>query len=146
MIINLSDFMKKYGADFYNGGWVKKLTEIDDTKSKGYKYVGDFVSKACLKGLYEFEPGYYIVCSVEGSRKNRVNHVWLVKIDNDGIKVINKSPFIGEDWALQLLPLAKKVLEVKESTTENPLSRFSDEELIKEVYRRKLNELILDTK
>jgi len=146
LIINLSDFMEKYGADFYNGGWVKKLTEIDDTQSKGFKYVGNFVPKASLRGLYEFQPGYYIVCSVGGSRRNRKKYVWLVEIDNDGPKVINKNPFIGEDWALQLLPLAKKVLEVKESTIENPLSRFSDEELMKEISRRKLNELISDTK
>jgi len=136
MIINITDVMEEKGADFYNGGWIKKLVGIDDTKEGGYKYQGEFVPGRALRGLYEFEEGIYIVCSIEGSRRHQKKYVWLIEINEQGVKFLHEKVFIGNDWSLQLLPLAKEVLMFEEGNKQNQLAKFSHEQLIDELKRR----------
>jgi hypothetical protein len=144
MIINLLDLMEERECYFSNGGWVKKLTKIDETKKQGYKYVGEFLPSACMKGLFEFDPGYYIVCSIEGSRSHKVKYVWLIYINDEKVHFLHEKPFKGNDWALQMLPLAKKVLGNNELVDSNPLSKYSDEDLIREIKRRNLISVLND--
>lgn len=136
MIINLSDIIGEKGAEFYNGGWVKKLYEIDDSKKNGYKYVGDFLEGRALRGLYEFTEGIYIVCSLEGTRRYHKKYIWLIEINDQGVQFLHDEAFIGNDWSLQLLPLAKKVMKVAEERNQNQLAKFGYEQLINELKRR----------
>jgi hypothetical protein len=138
MILNISKLMKEEVEFYFDaGGWIKELKGIDESKENGYKYEGDFLPSRALSGLYEFKKGIYIVCSLEGSRRKPRKYVRLIKIDAEGVHYYGKY-FEGYDWALQLLPLAKKVIEEEKLSIKekNELEAYSDKQLISELKRR----------
>lgn len=136
--MNISEVLKEeVEFYFYRGGWIKKLKGIDESKENGYKYEGEFLPSRALTGLYEFKKGIYIVCSLRGSRRNPTKYVRLIKINEEGIHYFGEC-FEGNDWALQILPLAKKAIEEERLSIKdiNELEAYSDEQLISELKRR----------
>lgn len=136
MIINWEDIIRKDKVgDFYNGGWVKRAISVDMSKSNGYAFEGSFINNA-KDGLTECGDGLYIVCSVEGSRKNQMKHVAVYEITGENvIKVIDTVK--GNDWALQIKNKVNELLTVK-SKEVNELEKFSTEQLVDELKRRKI--------
>ena len=135
MIINWKEAIEQdvSGGCFYNGGWVKTVTAVDKSKSNGYAFEGEFVSGA-TKGLTECADGYYLVCSVEGSRKNQRKEVALFRISGDTVDRLTDWA-CGNDWSLKL---RDKVADLLAAPTEevNPLEGFTAEQLLEELARR----------
>mgnify|MGYP000995724583 CR=1 FL=1 len=101
MILNWKDVIKSDGNSFYNGGWVKKVTSVDVSKSNGYAFDGGFVNYAAKGSQVECADGLYIVCSVEGSRKNQQKEVAVYRITGD--QVTKEIDWVtGNDWALKI--------------------------------------------
>ena len=133
MIINWKEIIDQdNGNCFYNGGWVKKVTSVDKTKSNGYAFDGEFVNPK--DGLSECGNGYYIICSVEGSRKSQVKMVAVFEINGDTVeKVIDWVE--GNDWALKIRDKVAELLEAPKPEV-NPLAAYSTEQLLAELRRR----------
>ena len=134
MILDWSQYIDE--ASFVRGGWVKEVVGVDDTQRGGYAFVGDFVNGA-TKGLSECKDGYYLVCTVGGSRKHPVKFVSLWKVSGD--KVERKTGWAaGDDWALQLRVTVKEIIE--QPKEDNPLAEYSTERLLAELRRRGVKE------
>lgn len=136
MLINWWKLLNEERAQppFYNGGWVKQVVDVDLKQRAGYAFSGNFVSNARDNGLTECPDGYYIVCTIEGSRKNQNKYIAVYKIE--GEQVTKALDWVkGDDWALQIRDKVVKLLEV----APNPLSRFSTEELVAELNARGLH-------
>lgn len=134
MILNWKEIIRADTGDyeFYNGGWVKEVTAVDKSKSNGYAFEGRFVNPK--DGLSECGNGLYIVCSIEGSRKNQKKCVAVFEIKNDEVtKAIDWVQ--GNDWALKI---RDRVAELLDQPKENPLAKYSTEELLAELKRREM--------
>ena len=132
MILNWKEIIEDDTGDyeFYNGGWVKEVTGVDKSKSNGYAFEGRFVNP--IGGLSECGDGLYIVCSIEGSRRRQKKCVAVFEIKDDEVtKVIDWVE--GNDWALQI---RDRVAELLDQPKENPLAKYSTEELLEELKRR----------
>ena len=132
MILNWKEVIQDDTGDyeFYNGGWVKEVTGVDKSKSNGYAFEGRFVNP--ISGLSECGDGLYIVCSIEGSRRHQKKCVAVFEIKDDEVtKVINWVE--GNDWALKI---RDRVAELLNQPKENPLAKYSTEELLAELKRR----------
>lgn len=128
MILNWKEHTKER---FYNGGWVKKVTGVDMSKSNGYCFDGQFVSGAANNRLTECEDGYYIVCDIGGSRKNQRKNVAVFKIAGEEVtQVVDWVE--GRDWALQIREKVAELLDEKP----NPLAGYSTEDLLAELRSR----------
>lgn len=80
----------------YNGGWVKSVTGLDQTRTNGYSLIGEFV-----RGTIWLKPGLYVDCSIGGSRKNQHKTYHLFELMADGsARLIQMSS--GADWATRL--------------------------------------------
>jgi len=134
MIINWKETIyDENGYNFYNGGWVKRVDSVDTSKSNGYAFEGDFVQNA-KSGLTECSDGFYIICSMEGSRKNQSKKVAAYEIAGEKLnKVIDWVS--GNDWALQIRDRVAKLLN-EPVPAANPLADISTEDLITELKRR----------
>lgn len=123
MIINWKNVIgedSKYS--FYNGGWVKQVTGIDKSQSDGYCFRGEFV-RGATEGKVELDDGYYIVCSIEGSRKNQRKEYAVYRIIGGQVeKAIGW--VCGRDWALQIRDQLADLL-----AQGAPAVELSDEEL-----------------
>lgn len=132
MILNWKEIIQDDTGDyeFYNGGWVKEVTGVDKSKSNGYAFEGRFVNP--INGLSECGDGLYIVCSIEGSRRRHKKCVAVFEIKND--KVTKAIDWVeGNDWALKI---RDRVAELLNQPKENPLAKYSTEELLEELKRR----------
>ena len=132
MILNWKKIIEDDSGDynFYNGGWVKEVTAVDKSKSNGYAFEGRFVNP--INGLSECRDGLYIVCSIEGSRRRQKKCVAVFEIKDDEVtKVIDWVE--GNDWALKI---RDRVAELLNQPKENPLAKYSTEELLAELKRR----------
>jgi len=131
MILNWQEVIYDDTADyaFYNGGWVKKVKRVDKSKTNGYAFEGTFINP--IDGLSECRDGIYIVCSIEGSRKHQKKCVAVFRIKDDKVtKVIDWVE--GGDWALKIRDRVAELL----GQEENPLEKYSTEELLAELQRR----------
>lgn len=140
MLINIATQIRKMDLkchwDYYNGGWLKTVTGIDKTQSKGYSIEGSFLDNK--NGLNDIEKGLFLGCSIEGSRKHQEKCYLLFEVDVNGeVQIIQYTE--RNDWYLFLRPHIDKFLE----TEHNPLEQFTDDELLQELHRRglKLNDL-----
>ena len=85
---------------YYNGGWVKEVKSVDQTKADGYCFEGDFVERS---GLVDIVPGYFVICNISGSRKHQERRYFFVKVNLDGsFENLYEDAIIGRDWALQV--------------------------------------------
>lgn len=130
--------IEKYTNPYYNGGWVKKIDAVDRSKSNGYCFIGDFIPK---DRLVEIEPGIYIICTVQGSRKHHRNEYYFVRVTKNGDfeKILGKIE--GKDWALQARDKIANLPEFKENKEFNPAEFWNDLDLTKE-EKEKLKEYI----
>lgn len=128
------------GSNFsrYNGGWVKHIIGLDKTKTNGFSLLGRFLNA----GLQWLDPGLYLDCSVAGSRRHLEKRYTLFRLFETGeIKVLERQGDV-KDWAIRLWPAIEHVL--KEiyaagggSQDDNSwLAKVSDDDLIRELYRR----------
>jgi len=83
----------------YNGGWIKRVTGVDETKTDGYSLIGDFTKT----GLTWHQPGVYLDCSIGGSRKNQAYRYSLFILQPDGVGkylgITETRLGRGGDWA-----------------------------------------------
>ena len=99
--VNFKDYLLENDEDaYYNGGWVKEIKAVDQTKSNGYCFEGNLVTR---EGLVEVEPGYFVICNISGSRKHQQKRYHFVKVNSKG-EIRNELLEIitGKDWALQV--------------------------------------------
>lgn len=107
-IVNFGEYLGNFC--YYNGGWVKKIDKIDTTKSNGFCFEGDLVRK---EGLVEVEIGIYLICDIQGSRKNQKKFYYVVRVCADGSIETLEEEITGRDWALQLRDELLELPELK---------------------------------
>jgi len=84
---------------FYNGGWVKKVEAVDKSQSNGYCFEGKFV-RGATEGMVEIGDGFYIVCSIEGSRKNQRKEYAVYRLTGEQVdRIIGW--VTGKDWGAE---------------------------------------------
>ena len=116
-------------ATRYNGGWVKSVTGLDQTKTNGYSVIGKFQKS----GVQWFDPGLYLDCSKGGSRKNQEIIHSLIMLKADGSIELLQQEMNNSSWAVALWDEIEKNLGGEKA---NPLAGFSTDELIAELKRR----------
>lgn len=130
--------------DYYNGGWLKTVTGIDKSQARGCSIQGVFLSNK--NGLNDINPGLFLGCSTEGSRKHQEKCYLLFSVDGKG-KVQSIEYTERDDWYLYLRPYIQEFLEpIDEDILEemqreidtNPLEHFTDDDLLEEIQRRNL--------
>ncbi len=127
--------------DDRNKSWRKLLTQVDKTKTNGYAFIGDWLRAG---ERAELEVGSFILCYDEaGSMRNwcPVVRLFKVGVENDLEEVFHWEGKTHErNWALAVRDdIAAILAEAQGQKPEgggNPLTRFSDEELIAELKRR----------
>lgn len=106
----ISEELEHYSR--YNGGWIRKVEGLDKSKTDGYSILGEFAGS----GMTWHEPGLYIDCSIEGSRKNQYRWFTLFILHKDGeIEPVGKSIGMeghsGGDWAPRMWAEIDRQLE-----------------------------------
>ncbi|HHY70943.1 MAG TPA: hypothetical protein GX519_04645 [Thermoanaerobacterales bacterium] len=128
--------MKKIiSLEFYGGEtwklkkWAKTVKSVDQSKSNGYAFVGNFIN---AEQKYELEVGTYIMQYGEFYSEIKVR---LLKVTNEGLEQIKEWEDLDKgDWALSCRDEIAEIINNKEEV--NPLSNVSTEELIEELKRR----------
>ena len=101
---------------FYNGGWVKKVEAVDKSQSNGYCFEGKFV-RGATEGMVEIGDGFYIVCSIEGSRKNQRKEYAVYRLTGEQVdRIIGW--VTGKDWALKIRDKLAELLTAAASPVE----------------------------
>ena len=123
----------------YNGGWLKTVTGLDKSKNNGYSIQGAFVKAGDYKENYQ--PGLYLDCSKNGSRKNQIWNYHLFKLDEDGFHLLQTVEDGGRTWAVEFWEKIEEELngnksEVTAEDIINSLYEKYDEKLIKEVAEK----------
>jgi len=77
------DRVAEYKLERYNGGWTKRVTGLDKSKTNGYSLLGEFVKGATKKNYYA-TPAIFVDCDVAGSRKYQKKRYQLFYLDNNG--------------------------------------------------------------
>lgn len=88
----------------YNGGWIKKIDQIDKSVTTGYSLVGPFVKD----GLQWVTPGVYLDCSIDGSRRKPRRYYTVFIIRPDGSAEVVGEAGDTRDWAVTLWPVVEK--------------------------------------
>ncbi len=134
-MIDLSEAVQSLtNYDRYNGGWIKSVKSLNKKFTNGYSIVGDFVNE----GVNWVTPGLFIDCSVGGSRKHHDKYHTLFELTPKGeINEIEAVPKNSRNWAVHLWDIIEEMLAKHQQTKpENPLAKFSTEELQAELKRR----------
>lgn len=109
VIVNFAHFLESKDV-YYNGGWVKKIDSINKELQNGYCFEGDFVRKS---GLVEVQIGIYLICDIQGSRKNQKKYYYFGRLQENGeFEVIKK--VTGIDWVLKVRDMLLELPEFKE--------------------------------
>lgn len=138
MIINWKDKLAAEKINhnspiMYNGGWIKKVISVDQSKTNGYAFAGEFLSGVDT-GVVEMTDGIYIVCSVDGSRSRQEKNVSVWRVTGD--ELTQEIDWVtGRDWALQVRDRVADLLS-QAPGTKNPLAQYSIEDLLAEIERR----------
>ena len=126
------DPQKILGTTRYNGGWIKSVTGLDETKNNGYSILGTFMRAS---GMDNYTIGaIYLDCGIGGSRKNQSKTYTLFRVSADGCERIAKISD-SADWAMRLWPAIREVLAIKPEAV-NPLAQYSTDDLLAEIARR----------
>ena len=114
-------------------GWMKHVTSVDTTKTNGYAFDGDFIPNDTE---FEIPAGAIVVaCNPEGSVKNNWKSGHIYRVESDGSLTPIESDF---NWRKEFLTLRDKVAELVNKEKPNPLTKYSDIEIMKEAKRRHL--------
>lgn len=125
----------------YNGGWLKKVTGLDKSKTNGYSILGEFVKGGDYK--MDYPTGIYLDCSKGGSRKNQEFNYHLFKVDKDGFHLLQTMEDGGRNWACEFWEKIEE--ELLNSSDDKVSSDFlvnqifeqtRDKEILKEVVKR----------
>jgi hypothetical protein len=104
LLLNITTVAEKVIPKFtrYNGGWIKQITGIDESKTNGYSLLGEFTPGRLVWN----KPGLYLDCSIGGSRKNQEYKYSLFILQPDGtgkyLGVTEVRYERGGDWAPRL--------------------------------------------
>jgi len=117
--------------------WAKLLSNVDQSKTNGYAFEGEFLR---FDRKYELEIGTIVLCYGEsGSAKYHYPEVRLCILTEDGWKELFYRDNLDKAWALDVRDeIARLMDEAKGLEPPNPLAACSDEELLDEVKRRGL--------
>lgn len=115
VLIDLEDeILKKIdNTTRYNGGWVKSVTGLDQTKTNGYSIIGEFLKS----GVQWLSPGLYLDCSKGGSRKHQDVYHSLVKLNTDGTIELLQQEINNLSWAVALWDKIEKELSASNQIT-----------------------------
>ncbi len=119
-----------YGAETWKlKKWAKIVKSVDQSKSNGYAFIGDFIN---AEQKYELEIGTYIMQYGEFYSETKVR---LLQITPDGLEQIKEWGELDKsDWALSCRDEIAELISQKQNI--NPLEKFSNEELLAELQRR----------
>jgi hypothetical protein len=122
----------RYEGDYRFKNWQKVLTSVDLSKSNGYAFRGEFLPA----GKAELEVGTFLLYYGEkGSRRNQDPLAVLKKVTDEGLEEVYRKEDLGKRWALDVRDEIAEI--VNDAAMENPLARYSVEELLAEIERRK---------
>ena len=114
--------------------WAKHLVRINTSKTNGFAFEGKWLE---IGRKAELEVGAYILIYHDfGSRTRTRSVVQLLRVTPDAnLELIMEVQ--GDDWAIELRDKAAELVNRTESeAAPNPLSGFTDEQLIAELQRR----------
>lgn len=136
-LVESREIAPKFDGDRYNGGWAKKITGIDRTKSNGYSLIGDFVDNG-KSGTYRVTEGcLYLDCDLQGSRKNLEKQFSLFFVSDEKIMLLaSVKENDTKTWAIDLWPAIDDFF-ARDQIPTNPLANISTEDLLAELARRK---------
>lgn len=135
VLIREENVTKIPGYNRYNGGWLKKVTGLDKTRTNGYSILGEFVKTP----FYANAGDLVLDCSIGGSRKHQVKAYHLCRVEEDGSLTMIEEVEHSREWAVNFWDAIEKNLPEAKGD-DNPLAVFSDEEILAEARRRGLVE------
>ena len=119
--------------------WAKEIIAVDQTKTNGYAFDGDFVQSGDVE-IDVSKTRVYLVCSETGSNRYRTNAYQVVKMNAGGkfewVDISTTDETRG--WALRIRDDVANLLADINDEKINPLAMFSDDELIAEMNLRGL--------
>lgn len=130
LLINVNEMAKNGNPNYtrYNGGWVKRVSQIDKSKTDGYSLIGSFVNNTTW-----LTPGLYIDCSIAGSRKSHDKRYALLRLTATGEVETLGTTFDKREWAIEFWPAieealgnAAEYLPVSESQIEKVWATFKE--------------------
>lgn len=125
-IIDLDLFGSRNGKQ-----WAKTVTEVDQSQSSGYAFIGEFIK---VEGKQELEIGTYILQYSQRGVRIRGSMVKLSQVTADGVQEIKEWNGIEGNWALECRDEIAEIINAKEES--NPLEAYSIEDLLAELKRR----------
>jgi hypothetical protein len=121
----------QYEGDSRFKKWAKVLKSVDQSKSNGYAFQGDFINS----GKAELEIGTYILFYGEkGSMKYHDPMVSVQKVTENGLEEMYRKEDLDRHWALDVRDEIAKI--INEMKKESPLAKYSNEELMEEMQNR----------
>lgn len=124
----------KIKSEYYSGNrksWYKAIESVDQTKTNGYCFDGEFV-KADIE--IEYPEGTIIIeCRPTGSVKNGGKLGVIHTVTSKGLEEIAEF-----DYKRNFLSFRDAVADLINEPV-NPLAEFSDDALLAEIKRRGLN-------
>lgn len=125
-IINVPEF-----GDLRMKHWAKTLTRVDQEKTNGYAFEGNFINVKA-----DLEVGSFILCyGRSGSMKSNTACVAVYRVTEEGTESVYEKFHLSEVWALEVRDEIASIVNasVEES---NPLEAFTTEQLLAEIARR----------
>lgn len=129
--VNLSAIVE-IPTNRHNSGWVKTVTGIDKTEGDLYSVLGESVPSDGQTVKLK-EGVLYLDCNITGSEENpSVDHTLFI-LKNGEIVIIQRLYDARRGWATNFWGAIEKQL----SLSFNSLEKYSNEELIEELKRRR---------
>jgi hypothetical protein len=116
--------------------WAKFIDKVDESKSNGYAFVGDFVGEGTVE--VEVKPRLFLVMAESGSTKYHYAYYVVVKMNADGTLEPTDIATDGRTagWALRIREQVAQALLALDGEQVSPLAPYSDGELLDELIRR----------
>jgi len=131
LIVDIEKYIKK---SFFEDDktdkikWIKTVEGLDETKTNGYSIEGYFVKKEIPKWVY---PGSLLLLRIDGYD---CYHLGVIK--KESFKIIKTVKSEGKKWAVEFWDTINDNLQRIKPNNFNPLSKITDEKLIKELTTR----------
>ncbi len=90
----------------YNGGWIKSVIGLNKKVTDGYSIKGEFDPQ----GVQWTNPGLYLDCSIDGSRKNQYHCYHLLKLSISGEWSYLFGVSGRYNWATKFWPIIEQEL------------------------------------